>query len=991
MLLVDGVTNRRAAELPPETQTQTTAQDGATPGTQSNTPLNAPVIAPVKLPTTAPLTKEQKEEAPPDPAKIRQKLDDYLKVLGPAVNYMPDVYGDFLEKEIAQYTNPEHQNVVRATVLEKRVFPGPGVNEDFDTKLGILKNGLKDAPPGLSKAIYDNPTLRQFLDTAVKEAYDKGGAVPAADRLRQLTEILPPDLAGKVIKASQPTIDQIIKDASFFSGRRIDPTQEKIPTEPPHSEDWNSASVLTDVSNDLARAVAVAADDPANDQIVRDVGKSVVAHFDKYTIGSFCEPILRDLKGGPDVDLLTSTIEALNSSGRTGEAQGLAMSILGTVTSLQRMLKNAVEDYGDAHTEDLFLKGGFSFLENPKNAEQAQRLKDFQAKYEKEHPDRKETQERLNQLGDRTLQLIETLGANKDVFAGMEPWIPERLGNLEKDINAITAMSLSEKAMNRVSQQLTTTGNAPIVAQLSADNIPREGRTFLQRMAMVFTGKNMDQAARFFDDAKKLEALATGADPAERANLMKQADYNYTQARDAVGRMKSYQNLFGYSGERRVTFDKMLKSFDDMIVAGRANDAPALRKAIGNYEAATADEMNGPTLHPTTWTGLGMRALGLALAYPIVKHQLGNFSAQDPAVQAQILLNSSMFAQQSLFILAGLGKLGVHGTGWALSHMGKVPNEAAFMQTLLGKEQGIARGITAISHTAEPIAISTALVEAGLAGMYLWPGEGQDVPMGLLHGANAAGSLSIALGYMKGTGRLALAALPASPVLVAGGTVVVLAASVGTYFYGKAAEGAKYENEWASGYLEALGFTKDVANQVRNNDGDGRSPGQVLAGVAASQGLDLTRPEHLDSFVKWMNDLGADKVAKIIEKAHGVDPDDKGEYQQTSGNDKYLSLPVDPTQAHQRKGSGVIYDPIDKRYEDPATQMYFDPENKRWTYYGPEKFTIDNPHPYWYVPGGPGYIMDNGGQRYIKEIEVNSIDGLRNWIVANGYGKPDVS
>lgn len=104
------------------------------------------------------------------------------------------------------------------------------------------------------------------------------------------------------------------------------------------------------------------------------------------------------------------------------------------------------------------------------------------------------------------------------------------------------------------------------------------------------------------------------------------------------------------------------------------------------------------------------------------------------------------------------------------------------------------------------------------------------------------------------------------------GAVIVGAAIIGKFIYEDIKEANKHETDGARAFLRGAGIDAGVANHLINNDGDGRSPAPVFSALANHLGVD---PKE---FLTYLSQLSPDETIRLVETAHGVDPDENGVY-----------------------------------------------------------------------------------------------------------------
>lgn len=118
------------------------------------------------------------------------------------------------------------------------------------------------------------------------------------------------------------------------------------------------------------------------------------------------------------------------------------------------------------------------------------------------------------------------------------------------------------------------------------------------------------------------------------------------------------------------------------------------------------------------------------------------------------------------------------------------------------------------------------------------------------------------------------------------GAVLIGVGMAGKLIYDDFKEANKNETDSARKFLQGAGINADLANELINNDGDGNSPAPVFTALAKQNGVD---PKE---FFKYLSTLSPDRAKELVEKAHGVDPDDEGNYPIEKSNMKIVPRAV---------------------------------------------------------------------------------------------------
>jgi hypothetical protein len=921
----------------------------------------------------------------PDPQALEKRR-------GQVENYST---GDPQYRKLVAETVADTQNLVQTVAIGREIEAAkplglPGQIKVLDQRLNGVSRELlaaaqqdsrvEDVVTSAAKYIQDGYELRGV--TPPKDPTERRlltGATEASKRLRELTETSPAWLSGKILTASQPTLDKIVTD--------IDKSSRLPPGPLPRGVSVGQQIAYLRATRDLSAAVTHASQDPANQGAIAGVAHSLALAIPTNDLGKMDFAWLASVQDA-NPDLAMALVAELKSEGRIERAGEVSRTIVSGLSGMRQSVTNALKDYDQAHLERMFMQGSAGWLADPQNEQQQADLQKFWADYANQHPELAKTERNLDRLGDMLVRTMETVSAQSEVFQGLKSEGELRKGveSVMQDETVLRAMNRSESAIVRIAQGFETGAGHSAISQLSADNFPREGRTLVFRAAMVFTGKQMATAANAVALARKIQA-----DPSLAASSS--AATEYAKAKTAIEKMRQLATPLGYSGDRVSNFNHMIDSFQEMIEANKTNDIARLTRATDTFTAAAKDPRNGPGFYPSTVSGAAMRLGGLALAYPIVKRQwaaIFNGDA-DAGTAAQAVFNSGLFAQQSLFLAGGMGRVGAQGALAALQKISSSPNPQLTAK-LLGADDWVARGLTTLSHTAEPMALAGAITE-GIVSLSYLGGNDPNYAMAGLHGVNAIGNASVALGYAKGTGRWAtlLGRLPpmASPWMVGLGAGTVAVSSWLIYEVGKKQEASKFETQTTTQYLKTLGITEPVANALRDQNDMGASPAPVLAQLAADRGLDLSSPEHIRTFVRYLNDLGAPRMEAVVDQAHGVNASSDGKYPETDSTSlRYLRLPADPkafsaSPEFQASGSKIHQDAQTGTWVDPDTRMIYDEKNRSWVYYGFVGTALDKP-----IRWEPetGWLHLSGGENGLVKAE--SMEGLRAWMAANSYPLP---
>lgn len=905
---------------------------------------------------------------------LRLEMDARFKTLGPAVNNIPDPYKYVTQSMSQRFSDPAIKNQIEALSIGRQVAEAKDLPpQEQIQKLDQLLRGKSQE---IRTLVYNDPRTANLLGGAVKRAYETEGAPAAAKLLREMATIAgSPETAAALLRASMPTVQAIVQDMSTFVEDRAYQRGIKNPFSPAAYE-----TILGDLSKTLGEVAPF--EDPAaakaNQPLVDEVAGLFVQGYDgkRTDFGAtFGRGIRQAVIEGGGVTLAANVVKQLKEQGRTSEAESIAGHVNSGLNDFKYQIQEAWGRWTKAHGQEQFMQAGFGWQANPNDPKQTADLKAFWDQYYKDHPDIATTEiERQNfaRSAARTLGEIKLYGGHfKGTPSGDRlPGMAKEMFEQEATLNMVNG---DQEVQEMLALDMQNNGAHSIVAQMSPWNLPVAARGLAFRVSMVYLGNRLTAAQA---------AVARGDAAALRTEL---------------NALKGKARLLGFSADRIDTFNRMLTMFDDAGMAAIKGDKTRLKVALEQFSALSQEKFrpagegqrNGPAYHPSTLSGVVMRAAGIIFLAPISAAQ--NFGpnsawANDPLAPehlgstAQTIFFDLFMGQQMSFLGGGAAQSLALKTG----HPGLAIKAGEFTN--------------AIGHWSEPLSLASAVVEVALAGSYLIQDD-PNIPLAALHAGNAVGNGLLASGYMKGGtsptwnkvgGLWGRNAVP-FPRLIAVGTVVTLVAQLGLFAYGQwiqpIQEKAKFENEDMTKFLQALGYSEPVAHQLRNQDGDqGASAGPVLRELAIRLGVDVEKPDEVQKFGKWVESLGKDKVADLISHAHMLNPNDKGEYQATAGNDKYLALSVNPANAKTRPAT-TTFNSTTGRYEDSATGMYFDDKTRVW-----RTIAAGNPgdskEVRVYNPDSERFTLRGGGGRAgpaTKEVNVESLDGLRNWAIAQGW------
>lgn len=157
----------------------------------------------------------------------------------------------------------------------------------------------------------------------------------------------------------------------------------------------------------------------------------------------------------------------------------------------------------------------------------------------------------------------------------------------------------------------------------------------------------------------------------------------------------------------------------------------------------------------------------------------------------------------------------------------------------------------------------------------------------------------------------------------------------------------------------------------------------TAAGFAGAYHAAGGDPNQFIDYIKGLDPHALDAALRAMEDLPGqLKPDQEGK--------EYLRLPEDPTKAKPSPSLTIRYNGTAKRWEDPATRMYWSPVNRLWMYdvkidtgSTPPALKMDDPVSY-----DPATGTLSLGTFATRTIRPESVSGLQSWMSAWGMTPP---
>jgi hypothetical protein len=826
------------------------------------------------------------------------------------------------------------------------------------------KRQIEGATPEQVAAINQaaSPTLDAIAETRARQvelAYASGGPAAAATALRTQTEAAPPEIAARVLEQSQPTIKEITnylgeaQRSDYFAQPRGRGAGSYIDHYPK----------VHKMYEDLAAATNAASGTVRGDQMTQQIARDLVQAVPPGKLGQLDASIGKAIANGSGAELGVAVVRELKAAGRVNEAQDVAQDVGDGLKSLKARFDDTAKNYAKVNEEKFYLQSSYAYLANSGDPVQQKKLQEFWQKYDKDHPEIAQAQAELDRVTTQVIEATTAIDAGKDAFSGLkdEKKINEAQKALLEDPNLMNAISLSPVAQKALADQTTQQRINETEAKTSfADQAysPFKARNFLEVLR--------DSGSQGRNASLRGGIVMTKYFMREATLAAKAGDPNAAKA--AIDKLRAYEDVLGYSGARKANFDKMLSSFKDMVDAG--SDVDAAKVAFDKFKAASGDAANGPTYDPSSKAGAAIRMLGTAFALDAVRRDVDKITSGSAEFKdyTRTLVDTISASQQSLMVLAGLAKA--------------------------GGLRGGATSVALLDKFGDQVPYAGAVVDLIFAADEFLSADGDKV-QGSLYAASAAGNIALATGFSLGSEATLLGLSGAAWTGI--GAVVLAVTFVGTLGwqqYRHSQEASKFETPLTEDYLKTLGVKPEIARELRNQDGDGNSPGPVLRQVAESRGLKLDNPAHMKAFVDYLNSLSKDQMHNLVEAAHNVDPNEKGEYKMSATQkEALLALPADPSKLVSDRSGSLInpatgektqiqYDAKEKRWFDPVSQMAFYEKGDRWVFAGRMDDSKIYTQPINYYPETGMAVYSDLGANW---LEPESVEGLSDWMRQRGY------
>ncbi len=664
----------------------------------------------------------------------------------------------------------------------------------------------------------------------IKHTYEQKGSLEASKRLDALTTEHP-ELAAQIVFRSQKTIDVIAKKlgdesvevetaAKAMAGfQRADPQGL-------HGRQQKQVADFDETVLHLSNASYNASLNEKDGGVVAidGVASAIAANVPKNDIGRFDEAFRVSVREGGGATLGLAVADKLQKSIVAGgrkdtQADNVVNGIRRGVEDLRKEADSTAEQLGRSHVARLIAGYGQVHLSTK---DPVAAFEEFKKENPKEYKAYEELLQKFDKLAAASVRTEQSLQAklpsSLQKLSHADDLLKEK-DKLEKSSGVATGISSSSTAENEIKKIVegNPVGDASVLN--TASSAAGIGKASYEAIGKAYISSQ----------TKKAVALAAGGDIDGALKIVR----GFKEPIPAAILGIDTRNI----GQAQTAIDKF-----DAFVRG-AKDIKDPRELVALSEGLERD----------------LKGLGFDKSTP-----LGN------VLRGTGLLLSAIGAGQSLNALSkdGAGPREVLSAAASTLGFGKDVSEIFLKDAITegGVWKGFGKGLAGVGIFLDVVSFSKNMF-----------GKDGDKIDGVFDAASAIG------------GGFGLAALVSEGAVggVAGpiGVAITTAAALGKFGYGlykqteeiNLLENAKSTQK----YLVDLGFKPNVAKILSNTNGEGLSPIPTLAAWATEKyGYDLTKPEHMDAFVKYLNDFSSHPkdLDRLVKQAHKVERESDGSF-----------------------------------------------------------------------------------------------------------------
>lgn len=567
------------------------------------------------------------------------------------------------------------------------------------------------------------------------------------------------------------------------------------------------------VINDLAIVANRAASAPNGNQAVSTIAATIVSQIDPDNVGRFDEALGKAVENGYP-ELAAEVIKQLQAAGRTGQADDILQNVEDAINQIRGDLTGAVEDAAK-YSEEL---GWLMTQWQPLMSED--QLTDAINAYKAENPEYVEALNKIDNTSVAALRALNAFQNTENNFSG--------LGHADDVSGALKHLFGDKKAQAGIAQSQRATEEIANLLDMAEHN--PDANNILDGVVSVagsiddgeFLTKEIFNKVFDITINRTIDATtATQIDP--NTGQIRVDDFGRVENATAqLDRLRTYADKLGYSSQELTNvfnqLDRVARSTTEGQARTRLNSLRTSLETLGKSNPDLFGEGNRLATKIETY-GVFLGAIGAASSIN------GAISERDALSIVGALVDTSDVAVAAL--QTRIAKNLLQNQPWFT----KLPLGAA--GKALGGVGLLIDGINIVKNIKEGN-----YVDAGLGGVGL-----------------AGGTMAI-----LGT----TAAVTGVGLFLVGGAII------GSLIYGGVKEANKHETDGARAFLQGAGINPDLANQLINNDSDGRSAAPVFTEVAKRLGVE---PQEMFEF---LSALTPDQASRLIGIAHGIDPDENG-------------------------------------------------------------------------------------------------------------------
>lgn len=574
------------------------------------------------------------------------------------------------------------------------------------------------------------------------------------------------------------------------------------------------------VVSDLAAVVARAAASPGGKAVAQQIARSLVNNIDKNDIGRFDEAFGKTIANGSGAELAAAVVKELQAACRTAQADNVLHAATEGIRQLRTRAAEIQKTVGEHNQKLAWLIKQWQPMMSKEQLEKA-----VQA-YKNKFPDYQKALAQADQLAVSIVRAAGSFGQAQNNFSGLAQAgnVDNAFKDLFSDPNVKSALAQSTAITDEIEHQIEIAENNP------------GGESFFNKIAEI-TGKVDD--GKFLTEVVFNKALDAKIDKSLQA--AKNGDYKEVARQLAT--LQKHAAELGFD-------DPKLQNVLTQLGTANAKISQAIARGEDPLKAARN------TLH-------------------ILSQKIDSLEHSEP----QIFSNQSQFSEKFKRFGLLLGAVGVAGATNEAVNDSSAKNIASALTDAIGlsieaAETKLVTNVLQNKDWFKGLPLEAAGKVFGALGLVfdvygvaekLEKGEIADAGFGA---ASTVGGAMMIFGGAAATGV---------------GAIIIGASLLGKIWHDRVQHSNINENDGSKAFLEGIGISPELAEQLINNDDEGRSAAPVFTGLAEKLGVD---PKQ---FFAYLAQLSTEKAEQLIKIAHGVDPDEQGVFSDTKKNPTYYS------------------------------------------------------------------------------------------------------